>query len=472
MAAAQYLSVHCHYYQPPRGNPISGAPLIEPDAAPYSNWNDRITAECYKPNADMGNFGGISFNFGDTLASWLAEHAPETYKKIIEADTVNFENYSVGNAIAQPLHHTILPLSNRSDKDTQVKWGRSAFEHRFGHQTDGLWMPEMAVDTETLEVMLDNGVRWTILSESQVIDKPAGGGPYWLRLPDNRRIAVFVRDDQLSNDMAFNLGRFGGAGRWAREVLVPRRRDAGTLTLIASDGETFGHHWPGEEQFLRWLLGYEARSAGYEVTNLSRFLRETEPKEEIEFRENSAWSCLHGLSRWSTGCGCTIGLSYWKGAVRRAMDNLRFELDGVFDDYVKKNAVTNSTSLRNAYFEVMLGKVERAKFLAGQDLSISDKHADSLLLLTEAQYYRQCMYASCTWFFADLDTHTARYGITNAAYAALLTKEATGVDLTSGFRRDLSIALGQDGQSGQPLNGGQIFDQIWDELQEDRMRNR
>src|SRR5258706_4529568 len=202
MAVAQYWSVHCHYYQPPRGNPISGAPLVETAAAPYSNWNERITAECYKPNADIGNFVGISFNFGDTLASWLAKHAPETYSKIIKADQSNVEAFAVGNAIAQPLHHTILPLSSRNDKDTQVKWGQAAFEHRFGHSTDGMWMPEMAVDTETLSVMLDNGIRWTILSESQVTNKPAGAGPYWIRLPDGRKIIVFVRDDQLSNDMA------------------------------------------------------------------------------------------------------------------------------------------------------------------------------------------------------------------------------------------------------------------------------
>ena len=268
MTAHQFLSVHCHYYQPPRGNPFSREPLIEADAAPYRNWNSRITAECYEPNGKAGNYGLVSFNLGETLAAWLSENAPATYRYFIEADARNVAEFGVGNGIAQPMDHTILPLARLADKQTQVRWGKTVFAYRFGRPTTGMWLPEMAVDFETLEVLVDEGIEWTILTERQVIGIHVGAGPYWIVLPSGRKIKIFLREEGLSNDIAFNLGRFGGAGRWARQVLGPRKKEAGELTLIATDGETFGHHWPGEEQFLRWLLTYEAHAAGYEITSL------------------------------------------------------------------------------------------------------------------------------------------------------------------------------------------------------------
>ncbi len=464
MMNTQYLCVHCHYYQPQRGNPFDGRPLVEPDAAPFTNWNERITAECYRPNAEIGNFDGISFNLGDTLAGWLEEHAPETYQRILQADRTNVEQLKVGNAIAQPLHHTILPLSRREDKVAQVKWGKAAFAHRFGREASGMWMPEMAVDFETLDVLAEEGIEWTLLSEGQVDGKPAGAGPYWVRLPSGRKIKVFVRDEQLSNDMAFNLGRFGGAGRWAREVLVPRKRDAGALTLIASDGETFGHHWPGEEQFLHWLLGYEAHAAGYEIITLSRYIQQVEPTEEVTLRENTAWSCAHGLARWATGCGCTPGQSYWKGAVRRAMDNLRFEIDRLYEDEVRHIDGVDATALRHAYIDVILDSTRPEDFLQRQGINLSGEAANRLRALVEAQYYRQRMYASCTFYFADLDAHTTRYGIANAAYAVKLVSDATGIDLSRNFRRDLSIATGQDSKTGLPIDGALIYDELFEGL--------
>lgn len=460
MVSTQYLSVHCHYYQPQRGNPFAQQTLLEPDAAPYENWNARITAECYQPNADLGNFGLISFNIGETLATWLEEVSPGTYQAVLAADAQHVTNNRHGNAIAQPMHHTILPLSIRSDQVTQVTWGKKAFEHRFGRVPTGIWLPEMAVDLQTLEVLVDCGIKWTILTESQVDGKPAGAGPFWLLLPKGKKIKVFVRDEQLSNDMAFNLGRFGGAGRWAREVLIPRKRDAGALTLIATDGETFGHHWPGEEQFLHWLLEYEARSAGYSVVRLGEYVESVEPDSEVTLRENTAWSCGHGLARWATGCQCTGGNAYWKGAIRRAMDNLRFSLDDIYQREMSRRGILNALELRDGYIDVILGKIAEEKFLAGRDIRLNSEEAQGVLKLVEAQYYRQCMYASCTYFFAELDALTTRYGVANAAYAVQLTLKATGIDLSQDFRKDLSIATGQRIADGAPITGDQIYDEI------------
>ncbi len=464
MVHARFLCVHGHFYQPPRGNPFNKETLVEPDAAPYQNWNERITAECYEPNARIGNFERISFNLGGTLAAWLEEHAQDTYARIVQADAGYREQHGVGNAIAQGAQHGILPLARTDDKVTQVVWGKRAFEHRFGRATQGMWLPEMAVDSETLQVLAEQGIEWTVLSESQVRGALRGAGPYWVGLPGGGRFKVFLRDERLSNDIAFNLGHFGGAGHWAREVLVPRRRDAGRLTLIATDGETFGHHWPGEEQFLHWLLTYEALSAGYEVTTLARYAQAVEPIGEIELVENTAWSCNHGLARWATGCACTPGDSSWKGALRRALDNLRHELDAVYRDFVAGVEGADPLALRNAYFEVVLGEIPREKFLETQGITLKGKQAEALLKLVAAQFYRQRMYASCTFFFAELTALTTLYGIANAAYAVKLTREATGVDSSVEFRRDLSIATARDEQSGKLVTGADVYDDLLDGL--------
>jgi hypothetical protein len=264
--------------------------------------------------------------------------------------------------------------------------------------------------------------------------------------------------------MAFNLGRFGGAGRWAREVLIPRRRDAGSLTLIATDGETFGHHWKGEDQFLHWLLDYEALSAGYQVTTLSQYAEQHQPQAEIKIRENTSWSCQHGLARWATGCECTPGDSYWKGAVRRAMDNLCSAIDGIYFDYAGEIEGVDALALRDAYIDVVLGRTAEKDFLKSQGVTLGAKDAAKLSKLVEAQYYRQCMYSSCVYFFPMLGSYSTRYGIANAAYAIRLVAEATGNELASEYRRELGIAVGQEAQTGARVTGTELFDEAMGEL--------
>lgn len=460
-----FLGVHCHYYQPPRGNPFSRDRLVEPDAAPFPNWNARITAECYEPNARIGNYQRISFNLGETLAAWLADNAPDVFRAFIDADRENVRLFGAGNAIAQPHDHTILPLARDEDRRTQVRWGKAAFRKRFGREATGLWLPEMAVDNETLETLIDEGIEWTILTERQVDGKPQGAGPYWIRVASGKRIKVFVRDEGLSNDIAFSLGLFGGAGRWARQVLVPRRRETGQLTLIATDGETFGHHWPQEEQFLHWLLSYEANAAGYEVITLERYADLLEPLVELKLKENTAWSCQHGLSRWATGCTCTPGDSSWKGALRRALDNLRFEIDMIYSEELKQiDASANTIKLRDAYIDVALGSIAKEDFHKQQEIDGSKDKLSRLAKLIEAQYFRQRMYDSSTFFFPDLDSPSTKYGLAHAAYAIKLTREATDVDLTPSFRRDLSIAMGPDRESETRITGADLLDLVQAEM--------
>lgn len=450
-----HVCVHGHFYQPPREDPFTGQIPREPSAAPYPNWNERITAECYRPNAKTGNFGHISFNLGGTLARWLDQHAHETYERIVDAERSYRDLHGVGNGLAQSVHHTILPLARRRDKICQVRWGIASFEHRFGHRPQGMWLPEMAVDYETLEVMAAEGIRFTILSDEQVRgDLSAGGGPYHVPLRNGGDIAVFVRDRHLSNQLSFSMPPSADVDEWLDEEVAWRCRRDG-LHLIATDGETFGHHHRQGVEVLRLILD-RTGAHPYQTTTLGRYLKEHPPQAEIEVIENTAWSCDHGLDRWLVGCACTPGDSRWKGALRRALDNLASGLDQIYVCEAQQLGI-EPWPLRDGYIDVVLGSASGEDFLNHNGLeSLISEEKKRLLRLLEAQFHRQRMYVSCTFFFGGLDRYEPRYAIANAVRALALTRYATGEDLSHSFRRDLEVSVSRTAG----LTGGDIFDEI------------
>jgi hypothetical protein len=461
-----YLCIHCHFYQPSRVNPFTGQTPPEPDAAPYANWNERVTAECYTPNAEPrpdgsgSNFEHISFNLGGTLARWLDEYAHDTYARIVAAERNNWKAHGVGNGLAQPVHHTILPLARRRDKYCQVRWGIASFEHRFGHRPDGLWLPEMAVDYETLEVLADEDIHFTILSGEQVRgDLGAGSGPYRVPLHNGKEITVFLRDADLSNALSFRMPNPAHMEEWLEEHLGWRCRIGG-LQLIATDGETFGHHHRQGVEILTHIL-QAGQKHGYELATLGKYLQQHPPRIDIEIIENTAWSCSHGLSRWVVGCGCTPGDSRWKAALRRALDNLACELDWIYVQEVQRMSA-DPWPLRDDYIAIELGQMDAPTFFAEHDLGhLSSEDTQRLLRLLEAQFYRQRMYASCTFFFDSLDRREPRYAIANSVRAIALTHYATGNDLTHAFRRDLKIAACQNTDQ----TGADILDQILEQAE-------
>jgi hypothetical protein len=450
-----HLCIHGHFYQPPRRDPFTGHIPREPSAAPYPNWNERITAECYAPNVHAGNFARISFNLGGTLARWLDDAAHETYRRIVAAERAYRDLHGVGNAVAQPVHHTILPLARRRDKICQVRWGIASFEHRFGHMPEGIWLPEMGVDYETLEILAAEGIRFTILSDEQVYgDLAIGGGPYRVALPNGAEIAVFVRDRHLSNNLSFGMPDSAYVDEWLEQHVAWRCQRSG-LQLVATDGETFGHHHRQGVEVLKRILAGGGRH-GYNLTTLGLHLRQHPPEAEIKVIENTAWSCSHGLDRWLVGCGCTPGDSRWKGALRRALDNLASALDRIYVCEAQQLGF-DPWPLRDRYIDVVLGKVTGEAFLNGNGLGhLISGETKRLLELLEAQFHRQRMYISCTFFFDDLDRYEPRYAIANAVRALALTRYATGEDLTHGFRRDLSVAVSRKTN----LTGADIFDEI------------
>lgn len=460
---AQYLCVHSHFARPPRGNPLTGDIGIEPDAAPYANWNERATVHSYRPNAQIGNFDAISFDIGEPLMFWLRDNAPETYQRIVQADRAHLERFKVGNAMGSPFYDVILPLRKRRDKHTLLYWGRAAFAYHYGHLPQGLWLPECAIDPETLHIAESMGYRYTIIAQGQAASFIEGGGPFRVDLGNGREFFVFVRNDDLSNDLSFNIGAVGGAGHWARNKLAGRRGHRGMFTLLATDGETFGTHYLGEEQFLHWLLIHEAQAVGFRIATLGVVLRESNAQPPIEIKPYSSWSCFHGVSRWSTGCPCTPGYSGWKSMLLRAFDNLSDNLDELYIDAVRSVGV-DPWGLRDDYIRVWLGEVSGPAFLAEFAPGLSSGAERRTLAMLQVQMVAMRSYLANTFMHADLDAPEPRYAIANMAYALHLLEETYGREisdpLVAQFKNDLFLA-----SSGiTEIKGSQIYDQLYEEL--------
>jgi alpha-amylase/alpha-mannosidase (GH57 family) len=451
------LAVHGHFYQPPRENPFTGVMPVEPQAAPYHDFNEKITAECYRPLAEGGLFERLSFNVGPTLTGWLSNYAPDVYQRIVEANREHAKRYGAGNALAQPVHHTILPLARRRDRVTQVRWGIASFRHRFGQQPRGMWLPEMAVDLDTLEVLSEEGLSFTILSEQQVQgDLRAGAGPYRVRLPRGGYFAVFVRDRNLSDAIAFSLPHLGDACQWAGGVLSGR---SDRLTLIALDGETFGHHHRSGIRFLDRLLA--GADCAYRVLSLTDYLRRHPPTIEVGINEHTAWSCWHGLARWDAGCACTGGDASWKPALRSALDLLADEIDAIYLDETRR-VIEQPWRLIDEAIDVLLERTDMRTLIAEHTRRVLNLgHSQRIGHLANAHFHRQRMFTSCGWFFDDLDRFEPRYVIANAARAIQLCRQATGIDLGPVFRETLESVR----SSLTGVTGAQIYDAVMAHVQ-------
>ena len=303
------LCLYGHFYQPPRFDPFTGEIPPEPGAGDYRNFNEKITHECYRPNADAGNFEHISFDFGPTLALWMERAHPDVYARIIEADRTHLARHGVGNALAQAYNHTILPLATTRDKRVQIAWGLADFAHRFGHAAEGMWLAETAVDLETLDILAEYGVRYTVLAPWQATEGADTTEPYLVRLPSGRTITIFFYNGPLSGGVSFDGGTTSNADLFAASYLpgyLNAAKKAGgeaQIILVATDGELYGHHKPWRDRFLSHLVRQGAPSEGFEVTTLGRYLRAHPATREIALRVPSSWSCGHGVARWSTGCG-------------------------------------------------------------------------------------------------------------------------------------------------------------------------
>jgi alpha-amylase/alpha-mannosidase (GH57 family) len=427
--------VHGHFYQPPREDPFTGIIPIEIGAAPYSNWNERIVDDCYRPNAEEGNFGSLSFNIGPTLSEWLQINHPAVLKRVIDDDRYNFDHLGAGNAMAQPYHHTILPLATSQDKSTQIRWGIEAFKKCYGRNPRGMWLPETAVDVETLEIMAANGIEFTILAPWQSVFPTLDPGlPYKVKLEGNRYLTVFFYDRELSSNISFNPGITANADEFVQKYLAGKFSTAGKdrMVLVASDGELYGHHQQFRYKFLKQLFHQSLQKAGIKSAFPEDWLKYQPAVESTEIIEKTSWSCMHELKRWSGVCDCTPHPE-WKKPLRYALDETAKILDGIFLDETASIS-QNPWTLRDLAIharELNFNLQSEVTELGGKMLK--QPEVTRLNLLLRSQFERQRMFASCAWFFEDFDRIEPQNAVKYAANAVYLTEKATGQEISKGL---------------------------------------
>jgi alpha-amylase/alpha-mannosidase (GH57 family) len=493
-----YVVIHGHFYQPPRENPWIEQIEVESSASPYHDWNARITAECYRPNAAarvydgqsrildiVNNYQHLSFNFGPTLVSWLQDQAPDTYDKILAADAQSLAALGHGNAIAQAYSHAILPLAHPRDRETQVIWGLKDFQHRFQRPAESLWLPETAVNYPTLATLVDHGLKFVILSPYQAKRvrplaggdwAPASGGldttrAYRCFLPDSvkdprkrRFIDVFFYNGEVAADLSFG-DLLTDSYRLAARVVegftpaLPRPQ----LLHVATDGENYGHHKKFGELALAHALTQVLPQKGFQLTNYAAFLELAPPKMEVELSlgpkgEGSSWSCAHGVGRWQENCGCSTGgqptwNQRWRTPLRESFDFLNDKLAGVFEAEGQK-FFQDPWRARNAYVDVILDRSSGVleDFFARQGLPRLKAHDRvPALKLLEMQRHSLLMYASCGWFFADISGLESLQVIKYAARAMQLGQHFTSEPLEAPFLKILERAVSNIPKEGNGL---------------------
>ena len=433
-AAGPRLAVHGHFYQPPRENPWTEEVGVEPSAAPFANWNERITAESYRPNGwaevldhdlvvdVVNNYAHLSFDVGPTLASWLADHAPDVLARMVEGDRRG------GGALAQAYNHAILPLADAADVRTQVRWGLADFRHRFGREATGMWLPEAAVSDAVLTVLAEEGVGFTILAPGQArrvrplgpAGRPDPGAPWedvrggsvdgrrtyrWLHPSDpDLGVDLVFYDGQLSSDLAFSVGSLPAAALVDRALAAA---PAGGLVCAATDGETFGHHHRHAERALAWALPVAAPAAGLAVTTVAAHLAASPPAWQAEVHV-SAWSCAHGVGRWSADCGCSTGgpgatHGRWRAPLRAALDAVRDAGRAVYARRAPA-VLRDPAGALDRYVEVLVGAATAEAFAVREVRggTADEGRLVEAMTLLEQQRQAQLMYTSCAWFFWDV----------------------------------------------------------------------
>jgi alpha-amylase/alpha-mannosidase (GH57 family) len=490
----KYLCVHGHFYQPPRENPSLEAIELQDSAYPYHDWNERVTAECYAPNASsrimgegnrilkiVNNYARISFDFGPTLLSWLEAKSPDVYRRVLGADKQSAEKYSGhGSAMAQAYNHTIMPLANRRDKYTQVVWGLRDFEHRFGRKPEGMWLPETAVDLETLDIMAQLGIKFTVLAPRQAKRVRRIGGHSWkdvssdridptrayrVRLPSRRSIRLFFYDGPISRAVAFE-GLLNNGETFSERLLsgYSDSRSWPQLLHIATDGESYGHHHHRGEMALSFALERIENENLARLTNYGEFLQLYPPDHDAEIFENSSWSCVHGIERWRSNCGCNSGghgdwNQEWRSPLRAALDWLRDCLAPKYEEKARRFLV-DPWAARNDYINVILDRSPQSVALfmkEHQRRELSPEEQREVLKLLEIQRHAMLMYTSCGWFFDELSGLETVQVIHYAGRCIWLAQQVFGEDIEPLFLEHLAHAKSNIAEHG---DGAHIYNKF------------
>lgn len=467
--ASRSAIIHAHFYQPPREDPWLDEVPRQASAAPHHDWNERIERECYRAvvaarvatpdgriSKVVNTLRATSFNIGPTLLRWLESEAPDTYTAMIDADresTARRDGH--GNALAMPYHHTILPLASRRDKRTEVLWGIADFRHRFNRPPEGMWLPETATDAETLDVLAEADIRFTVLAPHQVRAAPPGGLPGVYRTPSGRTIAVFVYDGSISHDVAFG-GLLRDAREWERRMVDGTDRQ---LVAMATDGETYGHHHKFGEMALAAVLDKLEHRSDTQVENFASFLARHPARHEVELLAPTSWSCVHGVERWRADCGCKMhperaSQQRWRSVLRESLDWLAGELHVVFE---REGAPLfgDPWATRDEFgAAIAAGDDACLAFVADRVRSADpeDRIRGAEILDMERNALR--IFTSCGWFHDDIGGLEASQVLRYAARAI----ELAGPErrrLDEGLRHRLAAAMSNDAAVG---SGRDVYD--------------
>ncbi|MDD3071530.1 MAG: DUF3536 domain-containing protein [Methanoculleus horonobensis] len=482
MTVDRAVCIHGHFYQPPRENPWLGEVEVQRSAAPYHDWNERVTAECYEPNTAarlldpdgliaevMNTYSRISFTAAPTLLAWLEQHRPAVYNAILEADRDSRERYAGhGSAIACCYNHIIMPLATREEKRVQVVWAIRDFEARFGREPEGIWLPETAVDLETLDLAAEAGIRFTILAPHQAARvrrigaeawTDVSGGqvetrmPYLCYLPSGRSIAVFFYDGGIAQGIAFGDLLTDGR-RFAGRLLgaFSPERDHPELVHIATDAETYGHHKKFGEMALACCLRTIERGRDARLTVYGEYLAAHPPTYEALLREETSWSCAHGIERWRGDCGCHSGThpewsQAWRGPLREAVVRVR---DAIAPRAAEALAalVRDPAAAREDAVALVLARWSDeavATFFSRHALrNLAPSERRRVLALLEMERQGMLMQTSCGWFFDDITEPGSVQVLRHAGRAMDLARQTLGLDLEAAFIDTLRRARTND----------------------------
>jgi alpha-amylase/alpha-mannosidase (GH57 family) len=506
------VCIHGHFYQPPRENPWLETVEVQDSAAPYHDWNDRITAECYAPNGAsriqdnenkiiriMNNYARMSFNFGPTLLSWLSDFAPRTYRMILDADRISAERHNGhGSAIAQVYNHIIMPLANERDARTQIRWGIADFEHRFGRKPEGMWLAETAASRWVLDLMAQEGIKFTILAPNQCArvrpiaeptpaaeaaeaesaeltwtETPDGSvdttHPYLVRLDEGRSIAIFFYNGPNSRAIAFE-GLLNSGENFGSRLLSgfpsngADRDEPAWLSHVATDGESYGHHHRHGEMALSYAMHWLEDDQHIKLTNYAAFLQKYPPRWEAEIIEDTSWSCAHGVERWRSNCGCNSGghpgwEQLWRAPLRQSLDQLRDAVTPLAEQ-LSSTLFKDLWVARDAYIQVILDRSRSnidAFFAEHATHELSPAERVTALELMELERHTQLMYTSCGWFFDEVSgietVQVIAYAARVLQLAACIFGEA-GVALEAKF---LEVLAGAQSNIPEIGNGAEAY---------------
>jgi alpha-amylase/alpha-mannosidase (GH57 family) len=502
----RYVCIHGHFYQPPRENPWLETVEVQDSAAPYHDWNDRITAECYAPNGAsritdrenkiiriMNNYSRMSFNFGPTLLSWLADFAPRCYRMILDADATSAARHDGhGSAIAQVYNHIIMPLANERDARTQIRWGITDFEHRFGRRPEGMWLAETAVSRKVLDLMAQEGIKFTILAPHQSArvrriptasdssGDPAADWmgtanatvdtrhPYLVQLDEGRSIVVFFYDGPASRAIAFE-GLLNSGEEFGKRLLAAfnstdcEHFDEASLSHVATDGESYGHHHRHGEMALSYAMHWLEDNHHAKLTNYGEFLAKFPPRWEAEVFDDTSWSCAHGVERWRSDCGCNSGKpgwnQKWRAPLREALDFLR-DACAPLSEKLSASLFKDLWAARDAYISIILDRsqpVTNAFFAEHEAHPLTEEERITALELMELERHTQLMYTSCGWFFDEISGIETVQVIAYAGRVLQLAAKLFGEPGAALENQFLSVLAGAPSNIPEVGNGAEVY---------------